>query len=285
MNVAVVGAGGRMGSWFVQYFASRNLSVSVYDVDRNSLKFAFPSVTVAPDLGSCVGSVDFVLICVPVRQTPAVVGQCSRHMKSGAALGEISSVKHKSHRALSRIRKDISALCIHPMFGPGATDSSQLKILIVPVRNKNRELGLATQLFDGVRIIAVPSARVHDDSIGLILGLTYFANLAFASIIPVKDMGLLEEISGTTFRLQTVLAESILTDDPELIASLIRDNPHALSRIGQYLKKARTLERLASRDHEGLLSEIRKLEAHLRSRRDLQLSYRRLYDALRAIEG
>ncbi|HKX82365.1 MAG TPA: prephenate dehydrogenase/arogenate dehydrogenase family protein [Nitrososphaera sp.] len=281
--MAVIGAGGRMGSWFANYFARLNYAVYAFDVDRESLKLQ-PGITVADSLSSCVGQVDAVLVCVPVASTPTILKQCSRHMRKGSVLGEISSVKTNTFTAISKIRRDLVPLCLHPMFGPGATDKRQQRILLVPVRDGEEELKAAEGLFKDSTIIPMPDAKSHDDAIGVVLGLTYFTNLAFAQLLSQKDLDLLEKVSGTSFRLQSILAESVLTDDPGLVAALIKDNPYAHVHMREYLKQARAIATTAASDRRKLLSYLARLQKQMQSKRDLHKSYKRLYSAIGAMD-
>ena len=61
--MAIVGAIGKMGSWFVSYFAHRGLDVSAFDINQKILK---PSdrVKIQNSLADCVKDADFVLVCV-----------------------------------------------------------------------------------------------------------------------------------------------------------------------------------------------------------------------------
>lgn len=275
-----------MGSWFVNFFAARNVSISVYDRDAASLYPSRPSIIVADKLAACVKNADLVLVCVPVRLAPNVIKECSKFMKHGGTLAEITSVKLRSFPALSRVRKDIVPLCIHPMFGPGATEKTELKMLLVPVRDEQNELEVAQDFFVNIKVVVVPSPRDHDNAIGIVLGLTYFSNLALADFLSSQNLTELDKVSGTTFRLQSILAQSILLDDPELISVLIRDNPKARRHLKQYLKKTVLLSKLASsRDSSKLESEIKSVKRNIQHQVNLEHSYKRLYNALLASEG
>jgi prephenate dehydrogenase len=276
-KIAVIGAGGRMGSWFVNYFAHRQV-VSVYDVNKSMLK-ASSNVRVSTSISDCVTDADFVLICVPVHLTPHVILECEKAMKAEAVIAEISSVKHRTFRALASVRNDLRPLCVHPMFGPGASEKKHAKILLVPVRNKDAETKIAYEMFDGATVIVLPDAKTHDKSIAMILGLTYFVNIIFAKVLADNDLSLLKEISGTTFGLQSMLAESILTDEPDLIVALIRDNPFAHRYIRQYIKEALAMARLISaKSSESLEVSLRKVMSQLQKWQDLQKSYRQMYE-------
>jgi prephenate dehydrogenase len=167
------------------------------------------------------------------------------------------------------------------MFGPGASEKKQARVLLVPVRNEEAELKIVHEMFENVTVKVLPDARTHDESIAVILGLTYFVNIVFAKVISNSSLSLLKEVSGTTFGLQSLLAESILTDEPDLMVALIRENPFARKYIQQYLREASATAKLAS-DKSGkkLETDLQKLKMRMLKQQDLQMSYRHLYDLL-----
>ncbi|HXV46933.1 MAG TPA: prephenate dehydrogenase/arogenate dehydrogenase family protein [Nitrososphaera sp.] len=280
MKIAIVGAAGKMGSWFTSYFARRGLGVSVYDVNRKTLRSSY-NVRVAGSIDDCVSGADFVLVSVPVQMTPQVIRQCAKSMKTGAVISEISSVKHRSFRALKQAPSSLQPLCIHPMFGPGASERMQPKMLLVPVRNEEAELKIAHELFENAAVKVLPDARAHDRSIAMVLGLTYFANIVFAKVVSAGDVSALKQVSGTTFGLQSLLAESILSSEPDLVVALVKENPYAKKYIRQYLKEASAVAKMASaKDSRKLKADLLKVRLELQKWQDLQQSYRRMYDII-----
>lgn len=260
------------------------MQVSVYDIKKSSLKFQ-GNVKIAGSISASVKSADFVLVCVPVNATPETIKECAKSMKAGAAIAEISSVKHKAFHALKQTRKDLQPLCIHPMFGPGASEKKQAKVLLVPVRDKDAELKMANAMFENAKIIVLQDSDTHDRSIAIVLGLTYFTNMVFGKIASANNLALLKEISGTTFGLQSLLAESILTDEPDLIVALIKENPFAHKYIREYLKVASATEKMISaKSSKGLKADIQKSRSRLQKYQDLQQSYRRLYDIVESLK-
>lgn len=274
MKVAVIGAAGKMGAWFATYFAVRNYDVFAFDVRP----FYISKVKNAPDIASCVAGADLAMVCVPVSRTPAVVRQCANEMKGGSAVAEISSVKNRTFAALRKVRPDVVPLCVHPMFGPGASDKKQLKMLLVPVRDLQEETRLAKEFFAGMSVQALSDARTHDRAIAAVLGLTYFVNVAFSSMMAKEKLATLKQVGGTTFAIQSMLAESVMTDEPELISALIRDNPYSAGYIRLYLKSARELAKLTQDNR--LEKRLKKTKLALQRQQDLQVSYRRMYEML-----
>ena len=242
-QVAIVGAAGKMGTWFASYFAQHGMAVSAYDTNQKKLSKASNKVKVEESLLKCVQDADLVFVCVPVQQTPQAIKESTRNMKDGATIAEISSIKNKTFAALKKIPDNIQPLCIHPMFGPGASKETDARMLLVPVRNEKIEVNIAKKIFQNANVIVLQNAKQHDKSIAIVLGLTYFANIVFSRLMLSSDISMLKQVSGTTFRLQSLIAESILTEEPDLVIALIAENVYAKKYIRQYLEEAAALAR------------------------------------------
>ena len=277
-QVAIVGAAGKMGSWFTSYFLRRGLDVSAYDINQKMLKPS-PYVKVQMSLLQCVQDADLVLVSVPVQKTPQAIRECTKNMKDGAIIAEISSVKGKTFPALKKSPTNLLPLCIHPMFGPGASKKLDIRMLLVPVRNEKIELNTANEIFDNADVIVVPNAKQHDKMMAIVLGLTYFANVVFAKVMTSGNISMLKQVSGTTFGLQSLIAESIFTEEPELVIAVVRENTYAKRYIRHYLKEAAALARLViANDSKDLKGELQKVKLRMEKREDLQQSYKRMYE-------
>jgi prephenate dehydrogenase len=280
-QVAIVGAAGKMGTWFASYFAQRGLEVSAYDTNQKKMLKTSSKVKVQESLFKCVRDADLVFVCVPVQKTPEAIKECTKNMKDGAIIAEISSVKNKTFAALKKIPNNLRPLCIHPMFGPGASKKVQTRVLLVPVRNEKIEVKIAKEIFENANVIVLPNAKQHDKSIAIVLGLTYFANIVFARVMSSGNISMLKQVSGTTFGLQSLIAESILTEEPDLVIALIGENVYAKKYINRYLKEAAALARLAvANESNDLRAELQKLKLNMQKRQDLQQSYNRMYEMI-----
>jgi prephenate dehydrogenase len=280
--ISIIGAGGKMGSWFMKYF-SRKSDTKVLAYDKNILWKPPENVTLGESAESCAREADLVIVCVPITVAPKVIKRCALSMKSGATLAEISSIKSKTFFTLKKYSKRLVPLCIHPMFGPGASNIRDEKILLIPVQNKKIESEALSSLIRGSEIVVLPSAQVHDRYMAIILGITYFANLIFANLLSKKDILYLEKISGTFFRVQLLLILGILSDDPDLVVSIISQNAYTKKCISEYLDE---VEKLGStlkgmnRD-KNLLREILAAKSIFGQSFDLQKSYQKIYAMFR----
>lgn len=284
-NIAIIGGGGKMGSWFSKYF-SNNMRIKqlVYDINPQSIR-SYSNVVVCENITKCISSADLVLLCVPVAQTPSLITYCALKMKSRSILAEISSVKYRTFKALKRVSKKVKPLCIHPMFGPGAPSISQMKILLVPVKNKVTELNILNSIFEGAKITILPDPHTHDEAIAIVLGLTYYMNLVFSNTVSHENLLTLKNASGTTFAIQSLLSESILTDQPDLITSLLVENPFVKKHIQKYLRNALAFSRLVfDRDDRKLKARFTVIKSHVQEQQNLELAYKQMYQIIEQLK-
>ena len=188
-RIAVIGAGGRMGRWFANYFHQIGFEVKGYDVE-NELKEKF--IEKGSSLVGAILNIDYVILCTPTKKTPEIIRLISKEMKRDSYLIEISSQKLKTSQALLKIPAKINPICIHPMFGPGAKKIKNNNIILVPIKDVKKELTVAKSLFQGANFVTI-DATEHDKKIAVILGLTHLMNIAFAKILAKDETVLLTE--------------------------------------------------------------------------------------------
>ena len=281
-RIAIVGAGGKMGSWFFRFFYNKkNLKkLLVYDINRRSVESLKFKAEICDTIERCVESADIVILCVPLQQVPSLISECVCNMKAGSILIEISSIKLRSYNALKNVPEYIVPLCIHPMFGSGASDIEEQKILLIPVRNKSREMKILRKLFWGARIIIIENSIVHDDLVGVVLGLTYYVNLLFSSYISRRKhlIPFLKEVSGTTFKMQLMLCQAIMNDDIDLITALLTANPFAVKHIKRYItEENRFSKSIFSANRTEIGRNVKRTKTRIGTQDDMDSSYRAMY--------
>jgi len=280
-KLAVIGAGGQMGQWFIKYFSNKNFEVTGYDSEN---KFSGKDVIQAESLVGAILKVDYVVLCTPTRRTPEIIRLIAKEMKRGTYLIDISSEKSKVATSLSKMPDKINPICIHPMFGPGIKTIKGQNIISVPIKDAKKELTVAKSLFEGANFVTIDAIE-HDKKIAVILGLTHMINLVFAKIISKDEkMHLTEKMSGTTFRVQKILAESIMTESPELIETIIA-NPE-IRRFAEELWKdvGRLLTAVQESKTEEVINYIKECQEKLAEHTDINESYKKLTKMVKAVE-
>ena len=280
-KITVIGAGGQMGQWFTKYFSNADYEVTGHDSEN---KVVGKDVIVTESLVGGILQADFVVLCTPTRRTPEIIRLIAKEMKRGTYLIEISSEKSKVVSSLSKMPTKINPICIHPMFGPGIKTLKGQNIISVPIKDAKKELTMAKTLFAGANFVTIDAAE-HDKKIAMILGLTHLMNLVFANIISKDEKSILtEKMSGTTFRVQKTLAESIMTESPELIETIIA-NPE-IRRIAEDLWKdiGRLLTAVQESKTEEVVNYIKECQERLAKHSDVNESYKKLSKMVKAVE-
>jgi prephenate dehydrogenase len=280
-QVTVIGAGGQMGQWFLKYFSSQGFQVTGYDSEN---KISGKDIIVSESLVGGILKADYVVLCTPTRRTPEIIRLISKEMKRGTYLIEISSEKSKVVSSLSKMPAKINPICIHPMFGPGTKTIKGQNIISIPIKDAKKELTVTKELFAGANFVTIDAIE-HDKKIAVILGLTHLMNVVFANIISKDEkMNLTEKMSGTTFRIQKTLSESIMTESPELIETIIT-NPE-IRRVAEELWKdiGKLLTAVQESKSEDILDYVKNCQERLAKHTDTNESYKRLTKMAKAIE-
>ena len=269
-----------MGKWFSSYFEKNGFEVTGFDPDNPILK----SIKKAESLIGAILNVDYVLLSTPTKKTPEIIRLIAKEMKRNSFLIDITSQKSKTSTALGKVPAKVTPICIHPMFGPGAKGLKNQNIISVPIKDGKMELNVAKNLFPDANFVTIDSNE-HDKKIALILGLTHLINIAFANILAKDDKILLtEKMAGTTFKAQKIIAESILTESPELIETII-SNPE-IRRVAEEFWK--DVGRLLTSAQEGkgdqIVSYINSNKEKLSENVDLEKSYKKLTKMVNTIE-
>ena len=205
-------------------------------------------------------------------------------MKRESYLIDITSQKSKTATALGKIPAKVSPICIHPMFGPGAKNLKNHNIVLIPIKDGKKELNVAKTLFPDGNFVTIDSTE-HDKKIAMILGLTHLINIAFANILAKDDkISLTEKMAGTTFKAQKILAESIMTESPELIETII-SNPEIRKVAEEFWKDVgRLLASAQEGKGEEIIDYINTNKEKISQNVDLEKSYKKLTKMVNTID-
>ena len=280
-KISIIGVNGKMGQWFANYFHKIGFQVIGFDTkDEGMEKF----VTKGNSLVGAILKTDYVLLCTPTKNTPEIIRLIAKEMQRGSYLIEISSQKYKTAQTLLKTPSRVNPVCIHPMFGPGTKSIDNKNIIIIPIKDAKKELSVTKLLFPKANFVTI-DAPEHDKKIAVILGLTHLINIAFANILAKDEkISLTEKMSGTTFKAQKILCESILTESPELIETII-SNPE-VRRFGEAFWK--DVGKLLTDSQEGkseeIINYIKTSKEKISENVDLDKSYKKLSAMIKTIE-
>lgn len=275
-----------MGRWFTRYFSAQRhrVVISGHKVHKAKAFAEAAGVNFAKNNVEAVKDADLAVVSVPILVTAKVIREVAPHVKKGAVIAEISSLKAGIVEALVEAAEiGIKPLSLHPLFGPGAKKMSGQRIAVVPVVDRGTEVKLAENLFPEAEVVVV-DAEEHDRAMALVLSLPYFVNVAFASVVGEENLEALKKLAGTTFPLQLTLAESVMTEDSALHASIQMDNKYVLQCLEKFLSKAKTIEKLiAEKDKAKFITLCNKIRDSLSKDSDFLKAYESIYRFLETL--
>lgn len=280
-KIAIIGSEGQMGKWFTKYFLEKGFEVIGYDAEK---EIKDKAVTKAQSLVGAILTVDYVILCIPVKRTPETIRLIAKEMKRDSYLIDISSLKSKSAAALAKIPDKVNPICIHPMFGPGTKKLKGQNIISIPIRDAKKELTVAKSLFSDANFVQIDAAE-HDKKIAIVLGMTHLVNVALANILAKEEnFTLVEKMAGTTFKAQKLLTAGIMTETPELIETIIA-NPEIRKFAEEFWKDiGRMLILVQENRTEEIVKYTSSAKERLAKNIDLDDAYKKLVQMVNAVE-
>lgn len=255
MLAAVIGAKGKMGVWLMDHLPRIGFDVVSFDERKG-------------DNPSVLKEADVVIVSVPISATVDVVRKTARHMKKGSTIVEISSIKSGIKEEMVKVSSSgIEAVSLHPMFGPSVKDLTGKTVAVIPVMNTDSEREWASTLFPGVDLVDVAPSK-HDKLMAHILSVPYLVNMALAATMNDMDLGLLKQLSGTSFALQYTLVQSVAGETTSLVHALLSENKFLEETTTELIDNMRTLlDASSSKEelqviHEGIKEKMSEDPRH-----------------------
>ena len=312
-NILIVGAAGRMGKWFFNYFVSLRKEQSedqhlekktikvekIFLVDISRIEYYSMSEAVnvytSKSISKFVKESNIIILCTPIKETLKILNRYKMMLRTGATIIEISSVKNPIHNYISNISQKyryLNFLCIHPMFGPGAQVNSSKNIMMyVPLSLSgiNRDSTILSRIFPKFKRFLINTPEKHDTLVAILISLIYFINLVFSKLLieistsktlkNEKDLlKLLKQLSGSSYRIQSLLSESILTDEAPLFLNLFLGSDKSIEIINKYGKiYDRVSKKVAQKDEKYLQNLVINTKKNIKNQIDIDYSYDLLY--------
>lgn len=176
-------------------------------------------VTPAPpeDVAAC----DIVILAVPVQRLAACLHQIAPHLRPGALVIDVASVKVEPLGLMTQILPaHVQILGSHPMFGPQSVDQPGLTCVLCPVRGNDWHRVAAFLRWSGLRVV-ITSAETHDREAAVSQGLTHLLARAFLG----RDR---PAITTRSFDAMLAAFEMVAQDTPDLFEAITARNTHVV---------------------------------------------------------
>lgn len=277
-----------MGRWFANFLLKDGKEVIV--TGRNQRKLVEAKRQLGVEVATNVEAVnkaDAILISVPINNFEEVVEQIHPYTHHGQVIVDITSIKVFPVETMHKYIKTGLVLGAHPMFGPGARDITNKNFILTPTSEEEGALAQKVGQYletRGARVTLM-TPHEHDEMMAIILGLPYFIAMVSAdTLLSFDKLRLTRAISGSTYKVLLMLAESVISEDPELYASLQMNLPNMVEIEGLVQRRAKTWANLVrNKDRQKFIRRANALRNRLKkANSDFSKAYENMY---KIVEG
>ena len=283
MKIAIAGGSGKMGQWFARFLREDGHEVLITGRNEDKLREVQKQidVTVATDIAEVAGA-DVIVVSVPPDAFEPMVRQLAPHTRPEQVIVDITSVKAAPVAAMQRHIKSGRILGTHPVFGPGARGLAGHNFILTPTNNEETTLaGKVRDYLAGKGAnVTMMTPEEHDEVMTIVLGLAHFIAIVSAdTLLGDSHFRQMKEIGGTTSKLLRTLVGSVVSEDPELYASLQMSFPGIEKAEGRFLEKVESWAAMVrDGDRDGFARRLAKLkEALAESDPDFHEAYEDMY--------
>lgn len=266
MKVAIIGGSGHMGRWFARFLQKEGHEVVI--TGRNQKKLAEArkqlGAQATTDNVAAIKQAQVIILSVPIDNFAQVTEEIGSATQPDQVIIDITSVKVAPVATMHQKIKRGLVLGTHPLFGPGAHDITNRCFILTPTNQPEQDLAEKTKEYletRGARV-TLTTPEEHDEIMAVVLGLSHFIAIVSAdtllSFSRLKQMG---ATSGITFKLLSTLAESVISEDPALYASLQMNLPKLAEIENSFQKKVKEWVDLVERkDRQGFAEKMAALK-------------------------
>lgn len=254
-RVLVIGGAGKMGGWFVDFFASQGFDTTIADSSVDDGPERFNSWT---DAGV---DYDVIVVAAPLAVSGRILAQLAVLEPAGLVF-DIGSLKTPLIDGLTELR---SAGCrvtsLHPMFGPETRLLSGHHLIFCDA-GAPEATQAAKDLFNSTMVEQLDMGLDdHDRLIAYVLGLSHALNIAFFTALAESGEAApkLAQLSSTTFDSQLLVSAAVAQDNPHLYFEIQNLNKFGLGPLDALCDAANRIRAsVANGDKEGFVELMEK---------------------------
>ena len=254
-RVLIIGGAGKMGGWFVEFFASQAYATIVAD----------PGVEDGPGRHRnwIEAGVDFdvIVVAAPLAVSGRILAQLAA-LKPRGLVFDIGSLKSPLIDGLQELRGvGCQVTSLHPMYGPDTRLLSGRHLIFCDV-GCEKATQAAKEMFSATMVEQIDmTIDDHDRMIAYVLGLSHALNIAFFTALAESGEAapILAKMSSTTFDSQLLVSKAVAQDNPHLYYEIQHLNKFGLGPLDALAEAAsRIRELVATGDEEGFVKLMDK---------------------------
>ena len=277
-----------MGRWFASFLLKDGKEVVI--TGRNERKLLEVKQQLGVEVATnveAVKSADVILLSVPIDNFEEIVEQLHPYIQPKQVVIDITSIKVFPVETMHKHIKTGLVLGTHPVFGPGARGIANQNFVLTPTNDDERALAQKVREYleaKGARATLM-TPQEHDEMMSVVLGLAHFISIVSADTLASFDkLPLMRAVGGSTYKVLVTLVESVISEDPELYASLQMSLPNVAEIEERFQSSSKTWADLVkNKDRQGFVKRMTALKNRLKKDNpDFGKAYENMY---KIVEG
>ena len=167
---------------------------------------------------------DIVLLAVPLSRLEHVLQVIAPHLRAGTTVIDVTSVKVRPAQLMQSILSaHVQIIASHPLFGPESARDGIVghRIAWCPLRGTSSRRLAAFLRQQGLQVL-ITTPDQHDRDMAVVQGLTHLIARSLAALGPMPS-----RLTTTSFQRLIEAAAMVQSDTPELLQTILTENPHA----------------------------------------------------------
>lgn len=260
-EIGIIGGTGGIGRWFADFFRKEGYTVHVSG-RRTGMD--------APTLARVC---DVIIVSVPIRVTCEIIEKVGPHMRKGALLMDMTSLKVEPVKTM--LRYSVSEVIgMHPLFGPSVNTLSGQNVVLCPARTE-KWLGRLKSILKvgGARIVETTPEK-HDKMMAIVQGLNHLNTITMGVVLSKTgiDISELKDFATPVFNTKIGILKKIFSNNPGLYAEIITLNPNISNILDIYEESLSELKHLVNAGNSKGLTEMIKKYSLMKEEYKVQTS-------------
>lgn len=255
-SIGVIGGTAGMGAFLARVFLSAGFPVETMGLDggRKAEEVAAEN--------------DLVMLAVPIHDTVEMAKRVGPHVRPGACLVDITSVKRAPLAAmLDSAPESVDVVGTHPMFGPHGVDFDRQKVVLCRGRGEAAFMRVK-KLFEAFGAETIEAtADEHDAQMALIQVLVHEKTMVLGSVLErlKADLGRSLQFASPIYRSEMAMIGRMFSQGAELYADILTANPDALRLSHVFEQEAAHFARaIAMGDREAVVLRFRQVADYMK---------------------
>jgi len=262
-SIGIIGGTSGMGAFLARLFTRAGYAVETTGVVAVSPGGPNEMKHVGASNADVAGRHDLVIVAVPISVTVDVIREIAPHVRAGACLCDVTSVKRAPlAEMLQHAPETVDVVGTHPMFGPSGDDMDRQRVVVCRGRGSAGEARVR-RLFEsfGAEIIEA-TAEEHDAQMSLIQVLVHEKTMVLGSVMErlKADLPRSLQFASPIYRIELATIGRMFSQRAELYADILTSNPDGAAVSHLFEQEAAHFSRaVAMHDRDTMLARFREI--------------------------